>query len=165
MSKVRVLSYALALLPLATLALGTAATSAAAADPEVSIKITKVRALDRADEFSDGDYFARVTIDGETFQTEPVKQEGSIKPNWAFKKKVKAGEVKVKLEIIDKDLSADDPIDINRVDAKRDLDFTVNTKTGRLGGFSSPYKVGTTVTRAGKEKKAAEVSFVVTVKK
>ena len=97
--------------------------------------------------------------------TPPVKQETSITPNWVISKKVKAGVVKVNLAILDKDVSVDDPIDINRVDNKRDLDFTVNTKTRKVEGFSQTYKTGATISRAGKEKKAAEVTFVVTVKK
>lgn len=165
MSKFRALACALAAFPLSTFVLGTTATTAAAKDPEVIIKVTNVRALDRADEFSDGDFFARVTINGEKLESPVVKQEGSIKPDWILSKKVKAGVVKVKFEIIDKDLSVDDPIDINRVDNKRDLDFTVNTKTRKIEGFSQTFKTGAKITRAGKEKKAAEVTFIVTVKK
>jgi hypothetical protein len=41
----------------------------------------------------------------------------------------------------------------------------VNTKTCRVLGFSSVYRCTSTISRAGKEKKAAEISFVVTVKK
>jgi hypothetical protein len=165
MSKFRAFACALAAFPLTALVLGSTATSAAAKDPEVIIKVTNVRALDRADEFSDGDFFARVTINGEKLESPVVKQEGSIKPDWNLVKKVKAGVVKVKFEIIDKDLSVDDPIDINRVDSKRDLEFTVNTKTCRIDGFATKFKCGQKITRAGKEKKAAEVTFVVMVKK
>jgi hypothetical protein len=165
MSKFRALAFALAALPLSTLVLSSTATTAAAKDPELIIKVTNVRALDRADELSDGDFFARVTINGEKLESPVVKQEGAIKPDWVLSKKVKAGVVKVKFEIIDKDLSVDDPIDINRVDNKRDLDFTVNTKTCRVLDFSPTYKCGAKITRAGKENKKAEVTFVVTVKK
>ena len=73
--------------------------------------------------------------------------------------------VNVKLSVFDKDVSVDDPIDINRIDNKRDIDFTVNTKTCKVEGFSSTYKCGAKITRAGKEKKAAEVTFIVMVKK
>jgi hypothetical protein len=165
MSKFRALLCALATLPLSTLALGTTATGAAAKDSEVTIKITRVRALDQPDAFSKGDFYAKVTIDGETTSTPPVKQETSITPNWVVTKKVKPGVVKVKIGVFDKDISVDDPIDINRVDAKRDLDFEVNTKTCRVLGFSSVFRCKSTISRAGKEKKAAEISFIVTVKK
>lgn len=165
MFKTRALAAALSAIPLSALVLGSTATTAAAKDPEIVIKVTKVRALDRADEMSDGDFFARATIDGEKVETTPVKQDGSIAPDWVLSKKVKPGVVKVKLQIIDKDLTEDDPVDINRIDNKRDLDFTVNTKKCRIEGFSTTYKCGAKITRAGKEKKSAEVEFIVMVKK
>lgn len=152
--------FAAAALALSALA---AAPSAALAT-EVTVTVTKVRAIDKADEFSKGDFFARVTIDGEAQSTEPIKQQNVDKPDWKLSKKVKDGDVKVTLEILDKDVAQDDPIDINRVDNKRSLDFTVNTKSCRISGFSSGYKCGATITRTGKEKKAAEVSFKVNVK-
>ncbi len=165
MSKFRALACAIAALPLSILALGTTATTAAAKDPEVIIKITRVRALDQADAFSKGDFYAKVNIGGETISTPPVKQESSINPNWVVSRKVKAGVVKVNIGVFDKDVSVDDPIDINRVDNKKDLDFTINTKTCKIEGFSSTYKCGAKISRAGKEKKAAEITFIVTVKK
>ena len=165
MSKFRALACALAALPLSTFALGTTATTAEAKDPEVIIKITRVRALDQADAFSKGDFYAKATIGGETVTSPAVKQETSITPDWVLSKKAKAGVVKVNLAVFDKDVSVDDPIDINRVDNKRDIDFTVNTKTCKIEGFSSSYKCGAKIVRAGKEKKDAEVTFIVTVKK
>jgi hypothetical protein len=162
MSKFRATVTALAL---STLALGCTATIAAAKDPELIIKITRVRALDQPDAFSKGDFYAKATINGETITTPPVKQEMSITPDWILTRKVKPGIVNVKLAVFDKDMSVDDPIDINRIDNKRDLDFTVNTKTCKVEGFSSTYKCGAKITRAGKEKKAAEITFIVMVKK
>jgi len=163
MSKFRALACALAILPVSTLALGT--TMAAAADPEVLVTITQVRALDQPDAFSKGDFYAKVTINGETFKTAPVKQETSITPNWVVSSKVKAGTADVKVAILDKDVSVDDPIDVNRIDAKRDLDFSINTRNCKIDGFSSTYRCKQTISRAGKEKKAAEISFTVDVKK
>ncbi len=163
MSKFRALACALAILPVSSLALGT--TMAAAADPEVRVTITQVRALDQPDAFSKGDFYARVTINGETFNTAPVKQETSITPNWVVSRKVKAGTADVKVAILDKDVSVDDPIDVNRVDAKRDLDFSINTRNCKIDGFSSTYRCKQTISRAGKEKKAAEIYFTVDVKK
>jgi hypothetical protein len=165
MSKFRALACALAAFPLSTFVLGSTATTAAAKDPEVIIKITRVRALDQPDAFSKGDFYAKATINGETVTTPPVKQETSITPNWVISKKVKPGVVKVNLSVLDKDVSVDDPIDINRINNKRDLDFTVNTKTRKVEGFAQTFKTGATISRAGKEKKAAEITFVVTVKK
>jgi hypothetical protein len=162
MSKFRDTVTALAL---STLALGSTATIAAAKDPELIIKITRVRALDQPDAFSKGDFYAKATINGETITTPPVKQEMSITPDWIITRKVKPGTVNVKLAVFDKDISVDDPIDINRIDNKRDLDFTVNTKNCKVGGFASTYKCGAKITRGGKEQKSAEITFIVMVKK
>ncbi len=136
----------------------------AASEREVTVTVLSVRAIDKVDEFSKGDFYARVTIDGETMKTNPIRQANIDKPDWKLSKKVKPGVINVKLEILDKDIAKDDPIDINRVDSKRDLDFSVSTKTCRVSGFASSYKCGSSITRQGGEKKAAEVTFKVDVK-
>lgn len=146
-------------------ALAITTPAALAAPQELTVTITGVKAIDKADEFSKGDFYARVTIDGQTQSTQPIKQQDVDKPNWKITQKVEPGIRKVKLEILDKDVSQDDPIDINRMDNKRSLEFEVNTRTCRILGFSSGYKCGATITRAGKEKKAAEISFKISVKK
>jgi hypothetical protein len=145
--------------------LAMTASAAQAAPQELTIAITGIKAIDKADEFSKGDFYARVTIDGQVHATQPIKQQDVDKPDWKIIQKVEPGVHKVKLEILDKDISQDDPIDINRFDNKRSIEFEVNSKTCRVLGFSSGYKCGATITRAGKEKKAAEVSFKVSVKK
>lgn len=149
------------------LALGSiavATTIAYAAPREVTITVISLKAIDKADQFSKGDFYARATIDGEAQSTQPIKQSDTDKPGWKLSKKVKGGDVKVTLEVFDKDVAADDPIDINRVDNKRSLDFTVNTKSCRISGFSSGYSCGAVISRAGAEKKAAEIKFKVNVK-
>lgn len=138
---------------------------AGAAAAEITVTITKFHALDRADDLSNGDFFGRVTIDGEAQITPTVSNQAEVSPSdWKISKTVSGGTVKVKLELIDKDVSVDDPIDINRVDKKRDLDFTVNTGSGAIEGFSETYRSGDTITRAGAEKKKASISFKVDVK-
>ena len=92
-----------------------------------------------------------------------VTQKDAINPNWRFSAIVPNGRTDVKIEIFDKDIAQDDPIDINRVDPKRDLDFVVNTRRCRLEGFSEAYRCGDDVTRAGGERKSAEMTFMVTV--
>lgn len=163
MSKVRWIAAALAAVPFAATFASTEIE--AAGEHTVSVTINKVKALDKADVYSKGDFYARITIDGDIQKTEPVKQDAEITPNWKVSKKVRPGTVKVKVEILDKDVSQDDPIDINKVNAKRDLDFTVNTRSCKVEGFSSTYKCGRTISRAGKEPKSADVSFTVSVKK
>ena len=56
-------------------------------------------------------------------------------------------------------------VDINRLDGKRDLDFTIDTRSCRIEGFVTTYRCGQTIVRTGKERKASEVTFTVQVKK
>lgn len=142
-------------------------SGAQAAEPthEITITVKRVEALDKHDSLSSADDYARVTIAGDVMKSLPVKQTIVSEPNWKLSAKVAAGTHDVKLELLDKDLAQDDPIDINRLGNKRDLDFTVNTRTCRIDGFAVPYKCGRTITRAGKEKKKAKISFTVTVSK
>ena len=145
--------------------LGAPSPAAAASRADVTVTIISLKALDKMDDFSQGDFYARITIDGDIQNTAVVKQDVDIKPNWKITKKVNAGDVKVKIEILDKDVSKDDPIDVNRVANKRDLDFTINTKSCRIEGFSSTYRCDTTIKRAGQEAKKAELAFKVSVNK
>lgn len=134
-------------------------------EAEVVVTITKVRAIDKIDAFSRGDFFARVTIDGSVQAVPPVKQQGEIAPNWVFTQKVKRGRVPVRVEILDKDLTKDELIDINRVPDKRVQEFTVNTRSCTIAGFAGSPRCGDSITRAGDQPKAAEITFKVTVNK
>jgi hypothetical protein len=72
----------------------------------------------------------------------------------------------VKVEIFDKDvLSKDDLIDINRVDGKRDLDFRINTRTCRVLDFSQGLRCRERIRRSGTEKRKAEITFRVDVRR
>lgn len=131
---------------------------------EITVTIRQIKVIDKPDAFSKADFYARVTIDGNVQTTQRVRQSDNILPNWAVSARVPQGRRNVKLEIFDKDVSVDDAIDVNRVDAKRDLDFTVDTRRCRVEGFSTVYRCGEKILRAGKERKAAEVTFHVDVK-
>lgn len=139
--------------------------SAQNASHEVIITISRVRAVDKFDNFSKADFLARVGIDGDTISTKQVRQADNIRPNWVLAKRVAPGVHNVKLAILDKDLTKSESVDINRLDGKRDLDFSVDTRNCRIEGFVTTYRCGQTIVRAGKEKKAAEVTFTVQVKK
>jgi hypothetical protein len=142
------------------------ATSASARD-ELSIYITTVTALDAADKWLAGpdDFYARVTIDGQVFTTKVKRQKNHASPNWRVTKFVRPGVHNIRLEIFDKDIGkADDKIDINRLDNKRDLDFTVDTRKCRIEGFAERYRCGEPIRRAGNERKKAAVEFVVSVR-
>lgn len=159
---VRKLAAAALLAGAATL-LGGAVEAASAA--EIEIVVDRVRALDVIDLSGGADFYARVTIAGEVFKTDPIRNQNEISPNWIIRKQVHHGTYDVQLEILDKDVSRDDPIDINRIDPKRDLDFRVNTRTCTISGFAELYDCGTIIQRAGNEKKKAEITFRVYVRR
>ena len=134
---------------------------------EVTITVHRVKALDKIDVGGGkADFFARATIGGTVVKSAISKQQNEIKPDWKLTATVPRGKTAVKLEIMDKDvLNPSDLIDINRVAGKRDLDFTVDTRSCNVEGFSGGQSCGDRIVRAGTEKKKAEVSFRVTVKR
>ncbi len=132
---------------------------------EVTITIERVTAVDRSDAASRPDYFARVVIDGDSQMTPAEMNKTDISPNWKISKMVPAGRTQVKVEILDKDVQINDPVDINRLPNKRDLDFTVDTRNCRIVGFADGYSCGSKIVRAGDQRKAAEITFSVSVKK
>jgi hypothetical protein len=151
---------------LASISLATA-NQAAAQNKEIVVSINRVTALDKYDGpvGNKADFFARVTISGTTFTTKPIRQQDDIRPNWIITKPVGDGKHDVKLEILDSDVTnPPDPIDINRVDKKRDLDFTVDTRRCIIEGFVVDYRCRTTISRAGAERKKAAISFTVNVR-
>ncbi len=136
---------------------------------EVTITVLRVKALDKIDQGNPNkkaDFFARASIGGTTVKSDVSKGNDDIKPNWKLKASVPRGKTNVKLEILDKDiLTPADAIDINRLNNKRDLDFTVDTANCRIEGFSGGYRCGTAISRAGAEKRRAAVTFRVDVVK
>lgn len=143
-----------------------AATPAFARDYDVVVTIAQVTALDAADTWLAGpdDFYARVTIDGEVFQTKIKRQQNMAQPDWKISKVVNRRKVDVRLEIFDKDIGkADDKIDINRITPKRDLDFVVDTRRCRIEGFAESYRCGDEIRRQGGEDKKAEIVFYVDV--
>jgi hypothetical protein len=146
------------------LVLSGAMASQARAD-EIIVTIERVTALDQEDALSRPDFLARVTIAGEAFVTPVIRNQNTITPNWVLSKNVPAGTHNVKVEILDQDVTKNDLADINRVDNKRDIDFTVNTRNCRIQGFSSPFRCGSKIVRAGTERRKARVTFSVAVKR
>lgn len=146
-------------------ALALAPAGAAAQSHEITITVTRFQALDKADELSSGDFFARMRVEGKAAFSPVLTGQNEFTPNWKLTLPISAGKQNVNLALIDKDVSVDDPIDINRLPNKRDLDFVVDTRTGRIEGFAEPYKVGQVITRAGGERKKASISFKVGLNK
>jgi hypothetical protein len=148
----------------ATYGLSTVAQSQAK-NHEVTVTVHRVAAIDKIDAASRPDFYARVTIAGNRQTTQFIKDKVDISPNWQISAAVPPGRTLVKVEILDKDISVDDPVDINRLAGKRDLDFTVDTRNCRIDGFANGYKCGDKITRAGDQRKGAEITFSVSVKK
>jgi hypothetical protein len=151
-------------LALAPLALGAVATSAGA--DEIIVTVKRVKALDKADFLNLGkaDFYARMTVDGKVVKSGVIKQKNVITPTWKLSAEVKPGKHDVKLELLDKDAVIDDLIDINRVDKKRHLDFTVDTNKCVITGFSEKVECRDWIVRSGTEKKKAEITFSINVK-
>jgi hypothetical protein len=144
--------------------LGGLAPTAATAD-EIAVTIERVRGVGQADALSKSDFYARVTIAGQTFQTDLVRNQNDARPNWVIKKDVPSGVHDVKVEILDKDLTKSETIDITRTAGKRDLDFKVRTRRCNISGFSPSPACGQPIVRAGNEGKAAEITFSVNTKR
>lgn len=145
--------------PLVAAGLVAFAPANASAD-EITVTIDRVSALDKGDALSRPDFLARVTIAGELFVTKPILNQTDIQPtDWVFRKSVSPGQHEVKVEILDKDITKNDFVDINRIDGKRDLDFTVNTRRCTITGFSPSYRCGDRIIRAGAERRKAEITF------
>ncbi len=132
---------------------------------EIVVTISRVKALEKFDQLSSADMLARVTIAGEASLTAFVKNEEDIRPNWVIRKNVPTGVHNVKVEILDKDVTKNDAVDINRIANKRDLDFQINTRNCRISGFTQTYRCKSSIVRAGSEKKMAEITFSVDVKR
>jgi C2 domain len=153
------LKRAIGSLVCATALSASALTAANAA--EIVVNISQVKALDKLDLYSRGDLFAKVTIAGETFTTAIVRNRNEIKPDWVIRKQVASGTHDVKIEIFDKDVTKDEPIDINRLPAKRDLDFKVNTRRCTISGFSTGYRCKDQIERSGDGAKKSLIMFSV----
>ena len=146
---------------------GGVISAPAASAAEISIRIERVQALDKIDSGLAGqaDFYARVTIACEQFTSQIARGKDDVSPNWLFTKRVTRGMHDVKIQIFDRDpLKADTTVDINRVDNKRDLDFTVDTRTCVVSGFSDNQKCGRTISRSGKERKRAQIWFRVSAR-
>lgn len=161
----RKVQSAVTAMTLAAAGFGLVAPASAQRSDELVITITSVRAIDKTDIFGKADFYAKVTIDGETTSTPVARQADSARPNWVVAKRVSRGKHDVRIQLLDKDPGKpDDVIDINRVANKRELDFQVDTSTCRISGFSSAYRCNTTIVREGTERKKAEIQFRVSTR-
>jgi hypothetical protein len=56
-------------------------------------------------------------------------------------------------------------VDINRLPAKRDLDFEVDTRNCTVHGFAETYSCRKIISRSGDERRKAEIQFTVDVRR
>lgn len=135
--------------------------------PEIVIVIDRVRALDNIDPNGrPADFYAKLTINGVPQQTETVRDQNDIRPNWRIVQPVDHGTHNVKLELWDWDHAVHDQIDINPTgQPKRDLDFTVNTTRCTIGELRGGNVCGSSITREGNERKRASITFRVFVER
>lgn len=162
----RALTIAAAVIAGPALGLGLAATEVSATKPhEITITVERLKALDKFDAFSKADFYARVTIDGRTQTTPVIRQQVEVAPNWVLRETLPPGKYDLKMEIFDKDASIDDPIDVNPIDGRRTLEATIDTRKCRLMAYGKTYRCGLRASVSGKERKSAEVTFKVDVKR
>ncbi|MGE0766225.1 MAG: hypothetical protein AB7L90_07145 [Hyphomicrobiaceae bacterium] len=143
-----------------------AARSAAADD--IVVTVEHVRALDKIDLPTAGqaDFYAQITVDGKTVKSKFIRRADEIRPDWVMVVPVGRGRYQVKLEILDHNvLTKPTLVDINRLPDKRDLDFEVDTRRCIVTGFAETYKCGRAIRRAGDERRKAQVTFRVDVRR
>lgn len=140
-------------------ALPAVATTASA--DEIRITIERVNGIGPGDLWSRSDFFARVTIGGVTTTTDVVRNRNDARPNWIIVRDVRRGTHDVKIEVLDRDVTKQEPIDITRTTGKKDLDFKVSTRPCRVIGFAGSPRCGQSITRGGNEGKSAEITFKV----
>lgn len=139
------------------------------AQSEVTVTIERVEELECVDETlwwcgSDGDFYAKVEIDGASFQSSEISDDADISPNWTFRREVTAGSVSIRIEIWDSDGGlrfGDDHVDITS-GGGRNLNLTLNVGacsiTGDLSGSCA-----TTLQSSGTSDDRARVSFRIDV--
>jgi hypothetical protein len=95
---------------------------------QISVRIEKIVALDVANWTSPADFFARISIDGKSIQTPVVLNQNDISPNWEYREIAVGGGVRrIRIEVLDEDVTFNDPIDVNPQAGKRELDLTIDT--------------------------------------
>ncbi len=139
------------------------------AEDEVTVTIERVEQLECVDETlwwcgSDGDFYAKVVIDGTSSESSPIDDDADISPNWAFRKTVTSASIGIRLEIWDSDGGlrfGDDHVDITP-GGGRSLDLTLNVASCTISGGVSG-SCGTTLVSSGTSDDRAGVRFRIDV--
>jgi len=115
--------------------------------PQVTVDVTRIRAIDNPDTgwFGDNaDYYSKITIDGATYTTGTISNDNDISPsNWTYTRTVNGNSryVSIGIEVFDRDgglAGADDRIDVDSKSGYRDInlwyDLLTNQVTGDVAG-------------------------------
>jgi hypothetical protein len=139
------------------------------AEDEVTVTIERVEQLECVDETlwwcgSDGDFYAKIEIDGGLFETSPIDDDADISPTWTFRHTVNSRRISIRIEIWDSDgflRFGDDHVDITS-GSGRSLDVTLNLDSCTFSGDVSG-SCGATATTSGTSDDRARVRFRVDV--
>jgi len=139
------------------------------ADDEVTVTIERVEQLECVDETlwwcgSDGDFYAKVVIDGASFESSPIDDDADISPNWTFRRTVSSRSISIRLEIWDSDGGlrfGDDHVDITS-GGGRSLDLTLNLDGCTISGGVSG-SCGAPLLSSGTSDDRARVRFRIDV--
>jgi hypothetical protein len=117
------------------------------------------------------DFFANITINGQTFVETMLNDQVNPAPAWHTIKFVPSSQtsVAIRYQLVDEDggvAGDDDVCDINPVGSKRELDFTLNTVSQSLsGGVSGVHNSdASAVVSAGGQSDRARIRFFVTTR-
>lgn len=109
----------------------------------------------KIDPGGDSDFFAKITVAGQTFVEAMQMDRSSVNTDWTTIKFVPAStpSVAIKYELWDEDSSSDDHVDIHPAEGKRNLEFTLNCSnracTGDVTGVHDG--AGTAFTAEGRK--------------
>jgi len=139
------------------------------AEDEVTVTIQRLEQLECVDETlwwcgSAGDFYAKVVIDGASFESSPIDDAADISPDWTFRRTVTTGTINIHIEIWDSDgwlRFGDDHVDITSGDG-RNLNLTLNLSGCTISGGVSG-SCGATLTSSGTSDDRARIRFRIDV--
>lgn len=106
----------------------------------ITVQINRVAQIDNLDKFDvdpdRADFYAQIWIDGKLHRTKNFSFDDG-KPYWSFEHDSSKRYVPIRIKLLDDDgglEEADDFVDINRRKGKKDLNFILDTRTGRISG-------------------------------
>jgi hypothetical protein len=153
------------------LALMVGAVPAFAQTAELGVKIERVTALDRGDAVppSAADFYAKITIDGFTYQTPTVWGQDNIRPGWEYSQFVPfRGGHPITIEVRDSDgLFGSQSVDINPLPGNRTLNMKVFLGRNGMGsclivggsGVPIVARCNSSIVLSGGERRRARLTF------